>query len=40
MGRCPVRYIFGEALAVLEKNQDKLECAFPNPMVSGQRGCC
>lgn len=28
MGRCPVRSIFPEALAMLEKKQDKLGYAF------------
>lgn len=34
MGRCPVRSVFPEALALLEKVQDKLEYKAPSHHIS------
>ena len=36
MGRCPVRSVFPQALAVLKENQGKLECLTKNIMPLSQ----
>ncbi|KAJ6439987.1 alcohol dehydrogenase GroES-like domain-containing protein [Purpureocillium lavendulum] len=40
MGRCPVRHIFGEALAVLEQKQDQLDFMFDQimPLAEAKEG--
>lgn len=34
MGRCPVRSVFPEALAVLEQKHELLECVFEMPLLN------